>query len=179
MEIRTLSSRIAYENRWMRVREDRIERADGSQGVYGVVEKADYAIVIPREKGELLLVEQYRYPVGERLWEFPQGAWEDAPTAAPEEVARGELAEETGLRAASMTHLGRLYGAYGFCSQAFDVFLASECQTGAPSRSPEEHGMRMGRFTEREVRQMMRDGAIRDAPSIAAYQLLRLSGPDS
>ena len=55
------------------------------------------------------LVEQYRHPVGARFWEFPQGAWEGVDGADPESLARGELAEETGLRAASMEHLGRLH----------------------------------------------------------------------
>ena len=40
----TLSSRIAYENRWTRVREDRIRRPDGSDGLYGVVERSDFVL---------------------------------------------------------------------------------------------------------------------------------------
>jgi hypothetical protein len=46
-EFTTLSSRIAYENRWLRVREDRIRRRDGSEGIYGVVERSDFVIVAP------------------------------------------------------------------------------------------------------------------------------------
>ncbi len=178
MEIRTLSSRIVYENRWMGVREDRIERKDGSPGVYGVVDKPDYVVVIPRdEEGGFFLVEQFRYPVGGRFWEFPQGSWEERPEVSPQTLARAELAEETGLRPGAVRHLGRLYGAYGFCSQAFNVFLATECRPGPPARSPEEQGMRMARFTAQGLEEMMRDGAIKDGPSVAAYALLGLSRP--
>lgn len=69
----TLGSREVYRNAWMRVREDQVRRADGSAGVFGVVDKPDFALVIPRDGHGLWLVEQYRYPVRRRAWEFPQG----------------------------------------------------------------------------------------------------------
>jgi len=73
-EITTTSSRIAYENRWMRVREDRIAYADGTPGLYGVVEKRDFILVVARGgDGRVHLVEQYRYPIGARQWEFRKG----------------------------------------------------------------------------------------------------------
>ena len=62
--IETTSTRLVYENRWMRVREDMIRRRDGSSGIYGVVEKPDFVVIVPVEDdGRLHLVEQYRYPV--------------------------------------------------------------------------------------------------------------------
>jgi ADP-ribose pyrophosphatase len=54
-DIRTTATRIVYENRWMRVREDAIVRQDGSPGIYGVVEKSDFAIIAPVEKGMIHL----------------------------------------------------------------------------------------------------------------------------
>ena len=131
MEIDRLSTRTVYENRWMRVREDEIQRKDGSRGIYGVVEKPDYALVIPRDDSGFFLVEQFRYPVQERCWEFPQGSWDEPTDATSEALARSELLQETGLRAAEIRHLGRLYEAYGFCSQAFDVYLATELRPGS------------------------------------------------
>src|ERR1700736_5982121 len=73
--IETTSTRFVYENRWMRVREDAIRRRDGSEGIYGVVEKPDFVVIVPvEEDGGVHLVEQYRYPVRGRYWELPQGA---------------------------------------------------------------------------------------------------------
>jgi hypothetical protein len=104
-DIETIGMRIVYENRWMRVREDEIRRRDGSSGIYGVVEKPDFVVIVPLEDdGRLHLVQQFRYPVRGRYWEFPQGSWEQAPGADPMEVARGELREETGLDAARMSY---------------------------------------------------------------------------
>lgn len=77
MDIERICSRVVYENRWMRVREDAVRRRDGSDGIYGVVEKPDFVVIVPMEEdGRLHLVQQFRYPVGGRYWEFPQGSWE-------------------------------------------------------------------------------------------------------
>jgi len=74
MEIRQLASRVVYENRWMRVREDDVRRADGSGGIFGVVEKPDFALIVPlAADGGVWAVEQFRYPVGGRFLEFPAG----------------------------------------------------------------------------------------------------------
>jgi ADP-ribose pyrophosphatase len=56
--IKTLSSREVYRNRWMTVREDAIRREDGTEGIYGVVCKADFSLVIPYVGGSFFLVEQ-------------------------------------------------------------------------------------------------------------------------
>jgi hypothetical protein len=81
-DIETLATRVVYENRWMRVREDSIRRRDGSDGIYGVIEKPDFVVIVPVEQDRRLhLVQQFRYPVGGRYWELPQGSWELAPDA--------------------------------------------------------------------------------------------------
>ena len=112
MSIRTISSREVYRNQWTRVREDVIERANGQRGIYGVVDKDPATIIVPLDRtadGDFVyLVEQFRYTVQETLIEFPQGGWE-RPDVVPEELARGELREETGLTAERMTESGSLW----------------------------------------------------------------------
>ncbi|PRC44709.1 ADP-ribose pyrophosphatase, partial [Mycobacterium sp. ITM-2017-0098] len=85
--IRTVGTREVYRNNWLTIREDDIRRADGSAGIYAVVDKPTYALVIPRDGERFHLVEQFRYPLGLRRWEFPQGT---APGRA--ELAAAELA---------------------------------------------------------------------------------------
>ena len=88
-DIEATASRIVYENRWMRVREDAIRRRDGSAGIYGVVEKADFVVVVPVEAdGSIHLVQQFRYPVGARFWEFPQGMRAPPGAAPPRSLPR-------------------------------------------------------------------------------------------
>lgn len=159
----------------MRLREDEVVRADGTPGLYGVLSKPDFAIVIPRhDDGSFTLVEQYRYPVGERCLEFPQGADELRPGLDPLELARQELAEETGLRAASVLLLGRLHHAYGYSDQGVSIVLATGLTPGPVAREVEEQGMTVERRGRRVVEAMIRDGRIRDATSIAAYGMLQL-----
>ena len=93
VNIETTSTRLVYENRWMRVREDTIRRRDGSTGIYGVVEKPDFVVIIPVEDdGRVHLVEQYRYPVKGRYCELPQGSWEQEPGADPMEIGPWRIA---------------------------------------------------------------------------------------
>jgi 8-oxo-dGTP pyrophosphatase MutT (NUDIX family) len=174
-EYRTISTREVYRSRWMHLREDEIVRADGTPGRYGVLSKPDFAIVIPRhEDGSFTLVEQYRYPVGERCLEFPQGADELDPDIDPLELARKELAEETGLRAASFHLLGRLHHAYGYSDQDMAIVLATGLTPGPVAREVEEQGMTLTRVPGPEVAEMMLDGRIRDCASVAAYGMLML-----
>ena len=160
----------------MSVREDEVVLPDGQAGTYGVVDKPDFALVVPREDdGDLWLVEQYRYPVRRRSWEFPQGNWSSASEGGgPAELARAELREETGLRAAHLHHRGRLHEAPGFCSQGFDVWLATGLVAGPTAREVTEQGMRTRRVTDVELRRMVRAGELVDAASIAAYALCAL-----
>jgi 8-oxo-dGTP pyrophosphatase MutT (NUDIX family) len=173
--MRTTGSREVYRNPWIRLREDTVEREDGSTGVYSVVEKPDFALVIAVERGGVWLVEQFRHPVARRAWEFPQGTWTRGSTGTPEELARAELAEETGLRAARMTHLGHLDLAPGLSTQEFDVWLATDLTPGPTAREATEADMVAAFVTEAELRAMIRDGRLTDGPSLAAYALLLLS----
>ena len=170
-EIRKLATREVYRSRWMAVREDDVEFADGSSGTYSVVDKPDFVVVLAVQDGGFWMVQQFRYPVGSREWEFPQGGWPPGHSGPPAELAAAELREETGLRAQSYTHLGRLFAAYGYSSQGYDVFLAAGLTAGEPERESTEQDMVHRWHPEREIRAMIDDGRLRDAHSIAALAL--------
>jgi ADP-ribose pyrophosphatase len=173
MSIRTLSSREVYRNPWLRVREDQIERGDGAQGIYGVVEKDDCALILPIDGETVYLVEQFRYPIGRRAMELPQGGWETADVD-PEELARGELREETGLVAASMTRLGTMWIAYGFARQKQHVFLATGLTQAGTDPDPEEHDLVVKTTSVAEFEQMLMDGTIQDVCTLAAWGLYKM-----
>lgn len=171
--ITTLSSREVYRNHWLRLREDEIERSNGQKGIYGVVEKDDCATILPIDQGCVWLVEQFRYTIQERALELPQGGWE-MEIERPEELARGELKEETGLEAAEMTYLGWLWIAYGFTRQKQHVFLASGLKMAETDRDAEEHDLKVHKVTVSEFEQMMREGDVRDGCTLAAWGLYLL-----
>ncbi len=171
--IKTLDTREVYRNRWLRVREDSIERSNGTKGIYGVVEKEDCAIIIPVDGDHVYLVEQFRYTVQQRLLEFPQGGWETRDVD-PEELARGELKEETGLAADEMRFLGTTYVAYGYANQKMHVFLASGLRHEEKEPDPEEHDLQLHRVSIKEFEDMMREGRIPDVCTLAAWGLYLL-----
>jgi ADP-ribose pyrophosphatase len=173
--IKTLSTRLVYENPWVRVREDAIEREDGSPGVYAVVDKNEGSLVIPWDGERVHLVGQVKYPVGAFYWEFPQGAIDDRE-AAPEDTARTELLEETGFTAGTLEHLGRLFYSYGLSSQGFDLWLATDLVAGEARPEATEVGIRTRGFTRAEFDDAVRSGEIADAASLAAWELLRVRG---
>lgn len=172
--IQRIGSREVYRNNWMTVREDAIRRPDGSEGIYGVIDKPTCALVIPMDGDRLCLVQQFRYPVGQRRWEFPQGTAPDRADMDPAELSAQELREETGLSAGSMTAIGSVDVAPGISSQRGWVFLATELTNGEPERELEEQDMTMAWFERAEVEKMMATGEITDAQSMAAYLLLVL-----
>jgi 8-oxo-dGTP pyrophosphatase MutT (NUDIX family) len=172
--MRTVTSRVIYTNPWLTLREDQVERADGSQGLYSVVDALDCALIIPMENDGFHLVEQYRYPLGARSWEFPSGSFPAGVTGTPEELAATELKEETGFTAARWRHLGSLNPANGIMGQACHAFLATDLTPGEPRREATEVDMRQQWFPRAEVERMLAEGAITDGPSLAAYLLLSL-----
>ena len=169
-----IASKVVYANPWMQVREDEFERTDGSTGIYGVIDKPDFAIVVAEQDGLFHLVEQFRYPIGRRSWEFPMGGWPPGRSGTSLELAQAELREETGFTAASWQAIAHLHEASGFCSQGFDIFHATDLTPGDHEREESEVDMVQGTFTEAELRTMFLDGTIVDSTTIAAYGLWQM-----
>lgn len=173
-EIETLDTRIAYENKWMKVREDKVRRSSGSEGIFGVVDKPDFVAILPIEKNQIHLVEQYRYPVGQRYWEIPQGSWEESPELDSLSVAAGELQEETGLKSDRLEYVGHIYQAYGYSNQGFHIYLATELEKHEQRLDQEEEGLITNCFNLLEFESMITSGFIKDATTISAYGFAKL-----
>jgi ADP-ribose pyrophosphatase len=173
--ITTVSSREVYRNPWLTMREDQILRSNGKPGIYSVVDKEDCAIILPIDlvENSIWLIEQYRYTILERCLELPQGGWETA-NVDPEELARGELKEETGLLAESMTYLGAMWIAYGFTRQKQHIFLATGLSHGPTDPDPEEHDLTLHSVSIPEFENMLLDGRIQDCCTLAAWGLYQL-----
>jgi len=95
----TVSTRVVYDNPWIRVREDQVTRPDGKPGIYGAVHYKNLAIgiVAVDDEGYIQLVGQFRYVMNEYSWEIPEGGC--AQGEDPLEAAQRELLEETGFQA--------------------------------------------------------------------------------
>lgn len=102
---KTLSSREVYCNPWLRLREDKVIKPNGTNGVYGVVEtKIATGVVAITKDEQIYLVGQFRYPTNVYSWEIPEGGAEKGEL--PLEAAKRELREEAGVEASSWEQLG-------------------------------------------------------------------------
>ena len=121
----TLARRPVYENPWIAVREDRVIRPDGQPGIYGVVHFKNNAVgVLPvDEEGGVWLVGQYRYPLGRYCWEIPEGGGHGDET--PEETARRELVEETGLVAGRLERIASTHLSNSVSDEFAHIFRAT------------------------------------------------------
>ncbi|MWB99905.1 NUDIX domain-containing protein [Agromyces seonyuensis] len=161
-------SRVAYENRWIRVVEDRVVRPDGEEGVYGVVEVVNDAvfIVAVTDDDEVLMVTIDRHTVGSTI-EVPAGGTDgEDPLAA----ARRELLEETGYEADEWREIGRMTALNGIARAPEIVYLATRLhQVDGADRSQAEEGIDDVRAVPwAEVFELVRSGAISDGETVAA-----------
>jgi 8-oxo-dGTP pyrophosphatase MutT (NUDIX family) len=164
---KTLSTRAAYENQWIRVREDHVVRPDGKPGIYGVVEiRPSVGIVALNERDEMVLVGQWRYSVNRYSWEVPRGGSHKGETDMLA-VAKRELAEEAGLVAADWHHLGSVDVCNGVCDDVQTLFLATGL-TGTDLRHDPEEDITVAWHPFQEAVEMAMDNRITEVCSIAA-----------
>lgn len=178
-DVERLEGRETYRNAWLSVTEDVVRRADGSTGIYGVVHRAPGVVVIARRVVDgiehFCVVEQYRYPLGARRWEFPAGTTDDRDFDA-EAAARRELREETGVHADATGVLAVLDVAPGFSSQRTTIVLAEELHDGVADRDVTEADMKWAWWTRHDVGDAIAGGRMVDAQSVAGWGVLLTLG---
>ena len=171
----TRSSSVMYENSWIRVREDAVERPDGSEGIYGVVEMRNPAVfVVPlTEAGEVVLVEVDRYPTGTISLEVPAGGSDGEDHLV---AAQRELREETGLVAQSWEHIGDMFGLNGVCNAPEHVFLARGLRESTRGHEQAEEGIvGVRRVPWADALGLIKDGTITDGETVAALMYAALT----
>ena len=170
--VQQVSTRAVYRNRWISVREDEVRRPDGSPGIYSVIDKADFALVVPAER----TASTWSSSTATRS-AGGTGSSRRAPRAAgaapaPEDAGPGRAGRGDRAAGRAMELLGHLHCAYGMSSQGFDVFLATELTPGPPAREDSEQDMRQRRVARAEFEAMVRAGRVTDDSTLAAYALL-------
>lgn len=182
LEERVTGSRLVHRGRYLEVRVDEIERADGSRGERDVVEHPGaVAILAVDDAGHLLLVRQWRLPAGRALLEVPAGTLDrhDGVLEDPDLAAPRELEEETGYRAAGWRRLSSFWTAPGFASELMHLYLATGLAAvgdgdGDGRRGPDEdEQLELRHVTLEEAEALVERGDIADAKTLLALAWLR------
>ncbi len=181
MPIKKIEQRVVFENRWLKVYDDVIEHPDGSHGTYSWVERnggRGGALAVPRlPDGRLLMVKAHRYVPDRWSWEFPGGGIDDGES--PEECARRELLEETGLSGGEARNLGSFSSDSGFIAIRHHAVLVSLPEdTESHLKLNSQESIADARFvTEQEAWNMVSNGEIIDGTVITALGLLNVKPP--
>lgn len=128
---KTLTSRLIYENPWMRLREDRAELPDGRSTIYGVVSFGHCVGILPFvDDDHVLMVRQYRYVQRESdRWEMPTGGVKMGET--PEQAAQRELREEVGYAAGRLDWVSTYYTSKSVCDETAHLYLGYDLVSAA------------------------------------------------
>ena len=128
------------------------------------------AVVAVDDGGRVVLIRQYRHAAGGYIWELPAGVL-DAPGEPPRACAARELAEEAGVEARELTHLGTIFTTPGFCDERIHLFLARGLRQAEQRHEADEVIAEIARLPLAEALAMVRRGEIVDGKTIAGLQL--------
>lgn len=168
-EFTPLASTDVYEGKILALRADEVAMPGGQQARREVVEHPGaVAVVAVDDEDRVVLIHQYRYPLGRRLWELPAGLL-DVAGEDPLRTAQRELAEEVGLAAAQWSVLVDIASSPGFTDQGERIFLTrtlSEVDRLEPM-ADEEADLVIRRVPLAEALRMVFAGELVNAPAVA------------
>jgi ADP-ribose pyrophosphatase len=166
---RVLRHERVYSGKILDLDLDEVQEPGDVQGLREVVRQIGSVAALPvHEDGRVVLVRQYRYAVGARVWELPAGRVD--PGEAPEDGARRELEEEVGLSPRSLEPLLVFWTTPGFCDEVMHLYRATGLEP-VPPRPDEDERIEAVALTLDEAREMMRRGEIREAKTVVALLL--------
>lgn len=161
-----IATQRIYQGRAVSMRVDTVGKADGSKTTREVVEHSDCIAVVPLdEQNNVLLVRQFRYPLGRFLLEIPAGGID--PGEGPIDSVRRELQEEIGYLPRKIDKLGGFYAIPGYGTEYIHCFLATDL---VPARlvAEDTDDIELVRVSRDEIPRLIASGEICDAKSIAA-----------
>ena len=176
LEEKKLSSTEYYRNPFLYIHEDEVSLPDGNESKRIVVTHIGAVCVIAlTEAKEILLVRQYRYPLGVETIEIPAGKME--PDEEPIITAKNELEEETGYTCESLDLIGKFVSAPGFSNETVHHFLANNVtQLDTAVENDEGEFTELLTATKDQAHTMVANGEIFDLKTVYAIQYLTLEG---
>jgi 8-oxo-dGDP phosphatase len=167
-DFETVNSETLYVGKIFALRVDDVRMPHGNIAKREVIEHyGAVAVLAMDEDRNIVMVYQYRHPVGRRLWELPAGLL-DLGGEPPHITAARELKEEAGLEAAEWRVLVDLVAAPGFSDESVRVYLATGItDVGRPDAHDEEADLEVRWFSLEDARRMVLAGEVVNSIAIA------------
>lgn len=169
-----LQDRLQYQGRKFSFEVSRLRLPNGVEGEWECIRHPGGALAVPvTPEGKLVLVDQYRIPLKQRLLEFPAGTVE--PNESPLETIKREIEEETGYHSQQWRDLGQFPLAPGYSDEYIYAFLATDLeQLETPPDQDEDEDIQVVLYTPEELEALIHSGDPNvDAKSITSYYLAR------
>lgn len=166
-----IKTRLVYPGRAFTVRQETVRLPDNRLSKLDIVDHIGSVIILPVDQtGELLFVRQYRHPARQDLLELPAGTLE--VDEAPEDCARREVREETGMAAGKLLLLGGFYLAPGYSTEYMHVYLATELRSD-PLEADVDEFLSVERLSVEQAFAQAESGRLPDSKTLAALLLAR------
>jgi len=154
----------AWRGRLLDVRRDTVRLPDGRQATREYIAHSGAVAVVPiLDDGRVVVVRQYRYPIGRAMLELPAGKID--PGEPPFECAVRELAEETGYRAREWAHAGMLHNAIAYSTEKIEIWFARGLQAGS-AQLDEGEFLDVEALTVAELNALAGRGELTDAKTL-------------
>ena len=162
-----IDSTMLLDGKLLKVYRDRVRLPNGGESEREWIDHPGAAAVVPLlDDGRVILVRQFRYPVGAEFIEVPAGKL-DYVGERPEDVAYRELEEETGWRAGGLTSLGAYHMAIGYCNEVIHCYLAHD-RVEVGSKLNEDEFLEVMYVPFDEALDMVADGRITDVKTVVS-----------
>jgi ADP-ribose pyrophosphatase len=170
-----VTGRRIYAGRIVTLDVDEVRLPGGGQAVREVVRHPGAIVVLAvTENREIVLERQFRYPAGQVLLELPAGTL--GAGEQPQACAERELAEETGYTASDWRSLGAFFTAPGFSDEQIHAFAALGARRASERNLDDDERIDVLLLAPQELDELIRQGEVRDAKTIACLSLSRLAG---
>ncbi|MUG64934.1 NUDIX domain-containing protein [Paenibacillus campinasensis] len=165
LEETTLSTNNIFSGKIISLQVDTVRLPNGSTATREVVRHPGAVAVLALKDQKMLVVDQYRQPLGRCEVEIPAGKLE--PGEDPLEAAKRELEEETGYTCGSIRKLHSFYTSPGFADEVIHLYLAEDLTRGDMNPDEDEF-LEMAEITLEEAYQLIQEERISDAKTILA-----------
>lgn len=161
---KTLKSKKVFNGNLLHVFLDEVRLPDGKTSTREWIKHPGACAVVPVfESGDIMMLRQFRYPMGQIFWEIPAGKIDAGESQ--DKTAQRELREEAGVSAENFTYIGHFYPGIGYSDEVIHIFTAWNLKSVSHNVDDDEFVIRQ-RIPFKEAVEMVHTGEINDGKTV-------------